>query len=96
MDTTVAQWWFKAGDQVVSADNQKLGKVVGMFPDATKPMYLVVEQGRLIHHKLHVPVSEVSNYEGNTVYVTLTKDAISGSGWDQPIPTSVTTMGSQL
>ena len=76
MDPTVMQWRFKQGDQVCSADDHKLGKVVALEPDATKPTHLVVEKGLLIKHDYRVPTSAVCNYEGGTVYLDLTKDEV--------------------
>jgi hypothetical protein len=75
MDPTTTQWRFKVGDQVVSADDQKLGKVVRILPDSTRPTHLVVEKGRLIHHDYRVPVSAVTNYERDTIYLNLTEAA---------------------
>ena len=81
MDPTIAQWRFKAGSQVMSADNHKIGKVVRVVPDSTKPTHLVVERGRLFHHDYFVPVEAVTNYEGDTVYLNATKDGIESAGW---------------
>ena len=81
MDPTIAQWRFKVGDQVVSADNQKIGKVVRVIPDTTKPTHLVVERGRLLHHDYFVPVEAVTNYEAGTVYLNVTKDGLESAGW---------------
>ncbi len=78
MDPTITQWRFKKGDQVCSADDHKLGKVVDFVPDAMHPTHLVVEKGLLIHHDYHVPTSAVCNYEGNTIYLDLTKDQVVG------------------
>ncbi|MDP9357153.1 MAG: hypothetical protein M3R02_18075 [Chloroflexota bacterium] len=78
MDPTITQWRFKKGDQVCSADDHKLGKVVDFVPDAMNPTHLVVEKGLLIHHDYHVPTSAVCNYEGNTIYLDLTKDQVVG------------------
>ncbi len=76
MDPTTAQWRFKKGDQVCSADDHKLGKVVDLLPDAIHPTHLLVEQGLLIHKDYQVPTSAVSNYESDTIYLDLTKDQV--------------------
>ena len=78
MDPTITQWRFKKGDQVCSADDHKLGKVVDLEPDATRPTHLVVEQGLLVRHDYRVPTSAVCNYEGDTIYLDLTKDQVVG------------------
>jgi hypothetical protein len=82
MDPTIAQWRFKEGDQVVSADDHKLGKVVAFYPDMVNPTHFVVEKGLIFHHDYYVPISSVSNYEGNTIYVDVRKDAVLNQGWD--------------
>ena len=90
MDPTVAQWRFKVGDQVVSADDRKLGKIARILPDSTKPTHLVVERGRLVHHDMRVPVDAISNYERGTVYLTLTEDAARTAG--ETLPTAADSM----
>lgn len=50
MDPTVAQWRFKVGDQVVSADDHRFGTVCGVLPDPAHPTHLAVEEGRFVHH----------------------------------------------
>jgi hypothetical protein len=90
MDPTVAQWRFKVGDQVISADDHKLGKICSILTDSTKPTHLVVEKGRLVHHNLQIPVEAVANYEGGTVYLTLTEAAASAS--EGSIPTAADSM----
>ena len=95
MDPTVAQWRFKVGDQVVSADDHKLGKIARILPDSTKPTHLVVEKGRLIHHDMQIPVDAIANYERGTVYLTLTEEAARAA--DQTTPTIADSMmGEQL
>jgi hypothetical protein len=90
MDPTVAQWRFRVGDQVVSADDHKLGKIARILPDSTKPTHLVVEKGRLVHHDMRIPVEAITNYERGTVYLTLTEAAARSA--DQPTPTVADSM----
>ena len=93
MDPTIQQWRFKEGDQVVSADDHKLGRVVAFYPDMIHPTHLVVEKGLIFHHDYYVPVSAVSNYEGNTIYLDEPKEAVVNQGWDM-VPT-IPTPGDQ-
>jgi hypothetical protein len=86
MDPTIQQWRFKEGDQVVSSDDHKLGRVVAFYPDMIRPTHLVVEKGLIFHHDYYVPVSAVSNYEGNTIYLDEPKEAVVNQGWDM-VPT---------
>ena len=81
MDPTIAQWRFKVGDHVVSADDHRLGKVCGVLPDPVHPTHLAVEKGLLFHHDYRIPVDVVCNYESNTIYLSLTKDAALNAGW---------------
>ena len=90
MDPTVAQWRFRVGDQVMSADDRKLGKIARLQPDATKPTHLVVERGRLVHQDMRIPVEAVSNYERGTVYLTLTEAAARTAG--ETLPTAADSM----
>jgi rRNA processing protein Gar1 len=82
MDPTIQQWRYKIGDQVVSADDHKIGKVVRILPDVNRPTHLIVEKGRLIHHDYQIPVDAVSNYENGTIYLRLTEEASRNAGWN--------------
>ena len=82
MDPVNAQWRFKVGDQVLSADDHKLGKVRGVLPDTAHPTHLAVEKGRLFHHDYRIPVSAVANYEGGTVYLSMTEGEARNAGWE--------------
>lgn len=75
MDPTVQQWRFKIGDQVVTADDHKLGKIARILPESTRPTHLVVEKGRLVHHDYQIPVEAVSNYDNGTVFLRVTEEA---------------------
>ncbi len=88
MDRTVAQWRFKEGDQVVSGDDHKLGKVVSFDPGMLEPTHIVVKKGLLFKHDYRIRVSAVANYEGETIYLSLTKDAALNAGWDMTPPSS--------
>ena len=96
MDPTFEQWRFKKGDQVVSADGHKLGKVVGCHPDGPRPTHMVVERGLLFHHDFRVPLRAVSNYEDGTVYLNVTKDAALTEGWEAaPMDSAAAGTGSE-
>jgi hypothetical protein len=86
MDPTVEQWRFKEGDQVVSSDDHRLGRVVAFYPDMINPTHLVVEKGLIFHHDYYVPVGAVSHYEGKTIYLDEPKEAVVNQGWDM-VPT---------
>ncbi len=84
MDRTTGQWRFKEGDEMRSADDEKLGKVVGFWPDMISPTHLVIEGGFLFHHNYYVPVSAISTYDGHTIYINATKEQARQRGWDVP------------
>lgn len=83
MDRTTAQWRFREGDDVIRAGEKKLGKVIAFFPDMTMPSHLVVHGGMLFHQEFWVPVSAMSNYDGQHIDVNVTKDEASNRGWDR-------------
>jgi hypothetical protein len=82
MDPTVAQWRFKVGDRVVSADDHTLGKVSGVLPNPAHPTHLAVEKGKLVHRDYRIPVGTVCNYEGGTVYLSVTEQEAHAAGWE--------------
>jgi hypothetical protein len=84
MDRTVEQWDFKEGDQVISADDHDLGKVVRFEPDMIEPTHFILEKGLLFKHDYRVPVSAITHYGSDTVYLNLSKDAVMNSTWDAP------------
>ena len=86
MDRTDRQWRFKEGDVVFAADETKLGKVVAFYPDMTQPTHLVVEKGVLFPTDYFVPLDAVTNYDGEHIYLGVTKDEAAARGWDrQPV-----------
>ena len=85
MDIERDQWRFKAGDEVRSGDDHKLGKVTGFWPDMTAPTHLVVEGGLLFHHSYYVPVAAVTTYDGSRIYLDASSKAeAERRGWDTP------------
>ena len=80
------QWRFLEGDEVLTADEESLGLVLGFIPedpaDGT-PDYLIVEKGIIAPHDLYMPVDAVASYEGGRVVLEVTQDKVSGKGWDR-------------
>jgi uncharacterized protein (TIGR02271 family) len=74
---TDMQYQINEGADVRSADDEKLGKVVGM-----QQGYLVVEKGFFFPTDYYVPTSAVANYDGDTVYLNVSKDEALNSGWN--------------
>jgi hypothetical protein len=78
MDRTVEQWNFREGDEVFGGDGNKVGKIV-----AVRQRYIVVEKGFFFPTDYYVPTSAISTYDGNRVYLTVSKDEALNQGWDQ-------------
>jgi uncharacterized protein (TIGR02271 family) len=86
MDPTVQQWRFSEGTDVVGADGDKVGKVI-----AVSDQYFIVEKGFFFPTDYYIPMSAVANYDGDKVYLTVTKDEALNQGWDRrPLDTADT------
>ena len=83
MDRLHADWRFKEGDEVVGADDHKMGKVIAFYPDMFQPTHLVVQRGLLFHTDIFVPISVVNHYDGSTIFVSTTTGDAMAKGWDQ-------------
>ncbi len=82
MDPTTEQWRCNEGDEVFGADDQKVGTVAALYPDATRPTHLVVTKGFFFPTDYYVPTSVVATYEDGRVYLTVAKDEALNQGWD--------------
>jgi len=82
MDRTVQQWQIPEGTDVVGADGDKVGKVV-----AAETSYIVVEKGFFFPTDYYIPTSAINNFDGDKVYLTVTKDEALNQGWDQQLTT---------
>jgi len=86
MDRTVQQWQIPEGTDVIGADGDKVGKVV-----AAETTYIVVEKGFFFPTDYYIPTSAINNYDGDKVYLSVTKDEALNQGWDQELSTYDTT-----
>jgi uncharacterized protein (TIGR02271 family) len=82
MDRTVQQWQIPEGTDVVGSDGDKVGKVV-----AAESSYIVVEKGFFFPTDYYIPVSAINNFDGDKVYLTVSKDEALNQGWDQQLTT---------
>jgi len=81
MDPITQQWNFREGTEVVGADGDKVGKVIGV-----RQRYFVVEKGFFFPNDYYIPTSAIANYDGDKIYLTVTKDEALNQGWDvQPL-----------
>ena len=83
MDPTTGQLQCRAGDEVMSADDHKLGKIV-----AADPHFLTVEHGLLSKSRYFVPMSAVNACGDGKVYLNVSKDDATHAGWDTPPSTA--------
>jgi uncharacterized protein (TIGR02271 family) len=82
VDRTTQQWQIPEGTDVVGSDGDKVGKVV-----AAESSYIVVEKGFFFPTDYYIPVSAINNFDGDKVYLTVTKDEALNQGWDQQLTT---------
>jgi len=80
VDTTVQQWQIPEGTDVVGSDGDKVGKVV-----AAESSYIVVEKGFFFPTDYYIPTNAIGNFDGDKVYLTVTKDEALNQGWDQEL-----------
>ena len=69
MNTTIQQWNIPEGTDVIGADDHKVGKVV-----AAQDTFIVVEKGFFFPSDYYIPTTAIANYDGDKVYLTVTKD----------------------
>jgi uncharacterized protein (TIGR02271 family) len=77
VESTGRQWEIPEGTDVVGSDGDKIGKVV-----AANESYVVVEKGLFFPTDYYVPISSVANFDGDKVYLNVTKDDALNQGWD--------------
>jgi uncharacterized protein (TIGR02271 family) len=65
------------GAEVFGADGEKVGTVAEVYPG-----YIVVEKGFFFPTDYYIPMSAVTSYDNDQVYLNLAKDAALQSGWD--------------
>jgi len=80
MDRTVQQWQIPEGTDVFGADGDKVGKVV-----AAQPAYIVVEKGFFFPTDYYIPTSAINTFDGDKLYLSVTKDEALNQGWDQEL-----------
>lgn len=79
MDSMTGQLKCRTGDEVLSSDDHKMGKVIAA--DAT---FLTVEHGFLSKSRSFVPQSAVNTCGSGQVHLNLTKAQITKAKWDVP------------
>jgi stress response protein YsnF len=77
MDRTGQPWDITEGTDVVGSDGNKVGEVVAVHQN-----YEVVEKGFFFPTDYYIPTSAIANYDGDKIYLNVTKDAALDQGWD--------------
>jgi len=77
MDNMSQQWNFSEGTDVVGSDGEKVGEIV-----AVQSNYIVVEKGFFFPTDYYIPTSAIGNYDGDKVYLNVSKDDALNQGWD--------------
>lgn len=70
---------FSAGDDVISADGEKIGTVA-----AVHMSWLLVEKGIIFVSDFHVPLAAIARYDQDAgeIHLSVTKSEAMASGWD--------------
>src|SRR5918996_1504218 len=77
------------GAEVFGADGDKVGTVAAVYPG-----YIIVEKGWFFPTDYYIPMSAVASSDPDRVYLTVSKDAALGRGWDvRPIDLETATVG---
>jgi hypothetical protein len=69
---------------VMTVDGKKIGEVIQEHPG-----FLVVERGIYFPDDYYVPNEAVAHFDGQKVYLSLTKREVGHQGWDEAPPTLV-------
>jgi uncharacterized protein (TIGR02271 family) len=77
------------GAEVFGADGDKVGTVATVHPG-----YIIVEKGFFFPTDYYIPMSAIASYDADRVYLTVSKDAALGRGWDvRPVDLETATVG---
>ena len=81
MDASTGQLQCRAGDQVMTSDDHKLGKVI-----AADSKFITVEHGLLNKSQYFIPTSAVNACNEGKVFLNMSKVQIASSKWEMPPP----------
>jgi uncharacterized protein (TIGR02271 family) len=77
------------GAEVFGADGEKVGTISAVYPG-----YIVVEKGFFFPTDYYIPMSAIASYDTDRVYLSVSKDAALGHGWDvRPVDLETATVG---
>jgi uncharacterized protein (TIGR02271 family) len=76
------------GADVFGSDGEKVGTVAAVYPG-----YIVVEKGFFFPTDYYIPMSAIASYDADRVYLSVSKDAALGRGWDvRPVDLETATL----
>lgn len=72
------EWVITTGDDVITADGEKVGEVHNVIFDAAtgKPITLVVSEGFMFTHHVELPATTIANVTEGIVYLNVTKEQL--------------------
>src|SRR5215207_5001464 len=77
------------GAEVFVADGDKVGTVSEVYPG-----YIIVEKGFFFPTDYYIPMSAIASYDTDRVYLSVSKDAALGRGWNvRPVDLETATVG---
>lgn len=85
MDRTLEPGLFGDGDEVRSADDRVLGRVVGFWPSRDEPTHLVVAGGA-DGPGWYVPTAAIAGFQPGELLLADTLDEARAAGWQTPPP----------
>ena len=91
MDRDINQFVPEKGMDVIGSDDEKIGEV-----DAVEQDYFVVRKGFFFPEDHYIPVSAISTYDDNRIYLTYTRDQVLEQDWVAPPTTDATLTGTDV
>jgi len=79
MDRDMSQWVPQVGQDVIGTDGEKVGEIDGVERD-----YFVVRKGFFFPQDHYIPMTAVSSYDDDKVYLNVTKDEALEQDWTNP------------
>lgn len=90
MDRDLSQFIPQNGMDVIGADGEKVGEIDGVERD-----YFIVRKGFFFPQDHYIPMTAISSYEENQVYLNVTKDEALEQEWTNAPGGEATTSGDQ-
>jgi len=79
MDRDLSQWVPQVGQDVIGADGEKVGEI-----DGVEREYFIVRKGFFFPQDHYIPMTAVSSYDDDKVYLNVTKDEALEQDWTNP------------